>query len=120
MNDIHIDADKAYTLPEVVDAVKQTLDRIVETAGPNELRYSAIDLYWLLYDMLRYVNRNVPGEFSLQQIRKGTYRVQYSPETTARKRSRQKLKADVSRTADYLEELTGRRPAWGDKGNDSQ
>ena len=113
MDDIHVPADKSYTLSEVVDAVKQTLDGVSEQSAHNQLRYSATDVYWLLHDMLRYVNQNVPGEFVLQQTQKGVYRVRYTVEDTAKQRSSKKLKQEVNRTANYLEELTGRRPPWG-------
>lgn len=115
MNDIHVPEDKSYTLSEVIDAVKLTLDGVSEHSAHNKLRYSSKDLYWLLHDMLRYVNQNVPGEFVLQQIRKGVYRVRYTAEDSAKRSSSRKLKAEVNRTASYLEELTGRRPSWGEK-----
>ena len=115
MNDIHIKEEKAYTLSEVIDLVKQTLDRVSEKSVHNELRYSSIDVYWLLHDMLRYANRNVPGEFILLQTRKGIYRVTYAEEESAKQKSNRKLKEEVNQTARYLEELTGRKPSWGDK-----
>lgn len=115
MKDIQIAEDKAYTLPEVIDFVKQTLDRVGEQSTRNPLRYSSTDVYWLLYDMLQYVNRNIPGEFTLLQTQKGTYRVTYSDEDSAKQKSDRKLKAEINRTARYLEELTGRKPSWGEK-----
>lgn len=115
MKDIQITEDKTYTLPEVIDFVKQTLDRVGEKSTRNPLRYSSTDVYWLLYDMLQYINRNIPGEFTLLQTQKGTYRVTYAAEDSAKQRSDRKLKAEINRTAKYLEELTGRKPSWGDK-----
>ena len=115
MDDIHVSEDKSYTLSEVIDAVKQTLDAVSEQSAQNQLRYTSTDVYWLLHDMLQYVNRNVPGEFVLQQTRKGVYQVRYAAEDTAKRSSTRKLKAEVDRTANYLEELTGRRPSWGEK-----
>lgn len=115
MDDIHVSEDKSYTLSEVVDAVKQTLDAVSEHSSQNQLRYTSTDVYWLLHDMLRYVNQNVPGEFVLYQTKKGVYRVRYTAEDTAKRSSSRKLKAEVDRTANYLEELTGRRPSWGEK-----
>ena len=115
MDNIHIPGKKSYTLSEVIDAVKQTLDGVSEHSAKNELRYSSIDLYWLLYDMLRYINQNVPGEYFLHPLRKDTYQVRYTAEDSAKQQSRRKLKADINRTAKYLEELTGRKPSWGDK-----
>ena len=116
MDDVRVPEDKFYTLSEVIDAVKKTLDLVSEQSNKhNELRYSSTDVYWLLHDMLQYVNRNVPGEFVLRQTKKGVYRVGYMAEDTAKQQSSSKLKAEVNRTARYLEELTGRRPPWGDK-----
>ncbi len=115
MKDIQITEDKVYTLPEVIDFVKQTLDRVSEKSNRDPLRYSSTDVYWLLHDMLRYVNRNIPGEFTLLQTKKGTYRVTYAAEDSAKQKSSRKLKAEVNRTARYLEELTGRKPSWGEK-----
>ena len=115
MDDVHVSEEKFYTLREVIEAVKKTLDAVGEQSKHNELRYSSTDVYWLLHDMLQYVNRNVPGEFALRQIKKGAYRVRYMAEDTAKQRSTRKLNAEVNRTARYLEELTGRKPSWGDK-----
>ena len=116
MNDVHVKEDKFYNLSEVIAAVKKTLDLVSEKSNRhNALRYSSTDVYWLLYDMLQYINRNVPGEFSLFQTRKGVYRVRYTAEDMAKQRSSRKLKEEVNRTARYLEELTGRKPSWGDK-----
>ena len=116
MNDVHVKEDKFYTLSEVINAVKQTLDLVSQKSNKhNDLRYSSTDVYWLLYDMLQYVNRNVPGEFSLLQTQKGVYKVRYTAENMAKQKSSRKLKEEVNRTARYLEELTGRKPSWGDK-----
>ena len=115
MNDIQITEDKTYTLSEVIDFVKQTLDRVSEKSTHDPLRYSSTDVYWLLHDMLRYVNRNIPGEFTLSQTQKGTYRVTYAVEDSVKQKSSRKLNAEVNRTAKYLEKLTGKKPSWGEK-----
>ena len=113
MDNIRIPEDKSYTLSEVIDAVKQTLDGVSEHSPQNKLQYSSTDLYWLLHDMLRYVNQNVPGEFVLHQIQRNIYQVRYAAEDSAKQKSSRKLKAEVNRTARYLEDLTGRKPSWG-------
>ena len=112
MDDIQITDGETYTLSEVIEFVKQTLDRVSEKSTENPLRYSSTDVYWLLYDMIRYVNRNVPGEFILLQTQKGTYRMTYNDEDTARREARRKLRAEANRTARYLKELTGKEPLW--------
>ena len=115
VDDIHIPEDEGYTLSEVIDFVQRTLDKVKEQAQHNELQYSSKDVYFLLYDMLRYVSHNVSGVFVLRQIEKDTYRVKYMAEDFVQQRSGRKLKEEVNRTASYLEELTGRRPSWGEK-----
>lgn len=119
MNDIQLTENKAYTLQEVIDFVKKTLDRVGEKSTRSPLRYSSTDVYWLLYDMLQYVNRNTPGEFILLQTEKDTYRVTYADEDSAKQKSDRKLKTEINRTAKYLEELTGRKPSWGKKEEES-
>lgn len=114
-NDICIPEDKSYTLSEVIDLVQQTLDKIGKKSEHEELQYSSTEVYWLLYDMLRYINQNVSGVFVLGQIQKDTYRVKYMAEDFSKQRSSRKLKKEVNQTARYLEELTGRKPSWGDK-----
>lgn len=115
MDNIHILEDTSYTLSEVIDLVKQTLDGVSKDVRKNKLRYSSTDVYWLLYDMIRYINQNVPGEYVLHQTKKGVYQVRYTTKDSARQKSSRKLEAEVNRTASYLEELTGRRPAWDKK-----
>ena len=115
MNNIQITEGETYTLSEVIDFVKQTLDRVSEKSARNPLRYTSTDVYWLLHDMLQYINRNIPGEFILLQTEKDTYRVTYSAEDAAKQKSDRKLKVEINRTAKYLEELTGRKPSWGEK-----
>ena len=112
-HDIRISENKSYTLSEVIEAVKQTLDAVSAHSAENKLRYSSTDLYWLLHDMLRYINQNIPGEYVLHPIKKDTYQVRHNAEDSARRSSSRKLKAEVNRTAKYLAELTGRHPTWG-------
>ena len=61
MNDMQIKEDKTYTLPEVIDFVKQTLDHVSEKSMRNPLRYSATDVYWLLYDIASVCEQEYPG-----------------------------------------------------------
>ena len=115
MNDIHVSEDKAYTLSEVIDAVKLTLDGVSKHSAHNHLQYSSTDVYWLLHDMLQYVNRNVPGEFILHQIKKGVYRVKYTAEDSAKRSFQQetqrrgKPNRKLSRRTNRQATLVGRK-----------
>ena len=115
VDDIDIPQDESYTLGEVIDLVQRTLDKVKEHAQHNELQYWSKDVYFLLYDMLGYVSQNVSGVFVLRQIQKDTYRVKYMAEDFSKQRSSRRLKKEVNQTARYLEELTGRKPSWGDE-----
>ena len=113
MNYINLDKDKSYTLAEVVEFVQKTLESVKEKSEHCDLQYTPTDVYWLLHDMLGYVNRNVTGEFALRRVDKGTYRVQYRTEEVQKQRAARKLEAEVRQTAEYLEKLTGHRPPRG-------
>lgn len=113
MNQIKLEENKDYTLAEVVELVQKTLDGVKDKSDKSELQYSTTDVYWLLHDMLLYVNRNVLGEFSLRQKEKNSYRVAYTSEEYGQQKAGKQLKSQVQQTAEYLENLTGRRPPWG-------
>lgn len=113
MERINLDKDKSYTLAEVVEFVQKTLDAVKEKSDHCDFQYTPTDVYWLLHDMLTYVNKNVTGEFALRRLDKGTYRVQYRTEEVQKQRASRKLEDEVRQTAEYLEKLTGRRPPWG-------
>lgn len=113
MQHINLEDNKAYTLAEVVDAVQKTLEVVKDNAEYCNLQFSPTDIYWLLHDMISYINRNVPGEFALRRNSKGSYRVRYRTEKAEKIRATKKIKEDLIKSADYLEELTGNRPSWG-------
>lgn len=108
-----MEENKAYTLAEVVQIVQDTLDAVKDNSKYCELQFSPVDIYWLLHNMLSYVNRNVPGEFALRRNYKGSYRVRYRTEESEKIRTSKKIKEDLKKSADYLEKLTGNRPSWG-------
>jgi hypothetical protein len=110
---IELDDNRTYTAEEVAEKVKQVVDFIGKQAEDNPLRYSYWDVYYLLHDLLRYVNRNMEGKFFLKRLKKGSWRVDYLTEADARRKDREKHKRELRQTADLLEELTDRRPPWG-------
>ncbi len=113
MGEIHLEENKTYALAEVIDIVQKALESVKDNAQYCDLQFSPADIYWVVHNMLSYINKNVPGEFALRRKSKGTYRVHYSTETTQKTRGSQKRKKDIQKTADYLEDLTGNRPPWG-------
>ena len=113
MNHFNLEENKAYTLDEVVDIVQNTLEAIKDSSKYCDLQFSPTDIYWLLHDMISYINRNVPGEFALRRNYKGSYRVQYRTEEAEKIRAKKKIKEGLKKTADNLEKLTGNRPNWG-------
>ena len=113
MQHINLEENRAYTLAEVVDIVQNTLEAVKDNAKYCELQFSPTDIYWLLHDMISYINRNVPGEYALRRNSKGSYRVRYRTEASEKIRAAKKIKEDLKKSADYLEKLTGNRPSWG-------
>ena len=110
---IELEADKSYTAEEVTEKVKEVVDIIGQQSSHNQLKYSDWDVYYLIRDLLRYANRYMEGEFVLKRLKKGTWRIEYMTETTAKRKNDKKHQKELRRTEDYLAELTGHRPPWG-------
>ena len=113
MNRIQLDANGSYTMPEVADFVKTALEYVGRESKSNPLKYSASDVYWILHDFLRYVNAHTEGEFVLTRLKKGTWRIDYHTEDAATKKVKAHHTRELQETADYIEDLSGRRPPWG-------
>ncbi len=112
LDKIELSADKSYELREVAELVKFTLDFVSREAQHDSLSYSASDVYWILHDLLRYINARTKGEFILKRLKKGAWRLQYDTETTAQKKANVQRQKELDETADYIEDLTGQRPPW--------
>ena len=113
MDRIQLDANRSYTVPEVAEFVKIALEYVGRESKSNPLRYSASDVYWILHDFLRYVNAHTEGEFVLTRLKKGTWRLDYQTEDAAAKKAKAHQARELRETADYIENLSGRRPSWG-------
>ncbi len=113
MDRIQLDANGSYTVPEVAEFVKIALEYVGRESKSNPLRYSASDVYWILHDFLRYVNAHTEGEFVLTRLKKGTWRLDYQTEDAAAKKAKAHHTRELRETADYIENLSGRRPSWG-------
>ena len=102
---IKIDENKEYTLSEIIGLVKDTLDGVETAAGQDNLRYTPKDAYWLINDMIQYINRNVSGEFTLKQIRKDVYSVTHASKSAKQQAASKRLKSNIRQTSKYLQEL---------------
>ena len=109
---IQLDNNRSYTASEVVELVKLTLDFIGEQGADTELRYGAIDVYWLLRNLLDYVNSQAGGEFILKSLRKGSWTLEYNDKTSAKRKADEAARREIKRTKEYLEKLKNRRSAW--------
>ena len=69
--------DKNYTVAEVSQIIIDTLSHVSDQSRFNNLQYSAADVYWVLNGLLGYINNRVEGEFKLQNLKKGTWQIQY-------------------------------------------
>ena len=113
MAKIELDAKKNYTAKEITEIVAKALNFMGTQSEHNDLQYSSSDVYWLLSDLLRYVNARMQGEFVLKRLRKGVWGIEYTTEKAAKRKADERSRREVSRTADYIQEMTERRPPWG-------
>lgn len=104
--------DKNYTVAEVSQIIIDTLSHVSDQSRFNNLQYSAADVYWVLNSLLGYINNRMEGEFKLQNLKKGTWQIQYTNQKKAERLSNQEQEKKKKRTANYIEQLTGKRPPW--------
>ena len=104
--------DKNYTVAEVSQIIIDTLSHVSDQSRFNNLKYSAADVYWVLNILLGYINNRMEGEFKLQNLKKGTWQIQYTNQKKAERLSNQEQEKKKNRTANYIEQLTGKRPPW--------
>ena len=104
--------DKTYTVAEVSQIIIDILGYTSDQSEFNNLKYSAADVYWVLNDLLRYINNRMEGEFRLQNLKKGTWQVRYENQKKAERLSTQQQEKKKRETANYIEKLTGKRPPW--------
>ena len=104
--------DKNYTVAEVSQIIIDTLSHVSDQSRFNNLKYSAADVYWVLNSLLGYINNRMEGEFKLQNLKKGTWQIQYTNQKKAERLTNQEQEKKKKRTANYIEQLTGKRPPW--------
>ena len=104
--------DRTYTVAEVSQIIIDILSYTSDQSEFNNLKYSAADVYWVLNDLLRYINNRMEGEFRLQNLKKGTWQVRYENQKKAERLSTQQQEKKKRETANYIEKLTGKRPPW--------
>ncbi len=79
----------------------------------DDKQYSSREVYEWIATVLTYVNRHVEGEFALAYVRKNSWLLRYDEEKAVKKRARESANKEIQATADYIQELTGKRPNWG-------
>ncbi len=109
---IQLDSDKSYTPKEAVELVRLALDFIGEQGSDSDLRYAASDVYWILRNLLDYVNAQAGGEFNLKRLRKGSWGLEYNDKKAAKRRADDAARREIKRTAEYLKKLKTRRSTW--------
>ena len=91
--------DKNYTVAEVSQIIIDTLSHVSDQSRFNNLKYSAADVYWVLNSLLGYINNRMEGEFKLQNLKKGTWQIQYTNQKKAERLSNQEQEKKKKRTA---------------------
>lgn len=110
---ITIKPDKRYTVIELTETILEILNSIKPQLLLNERKFSPADVYWIITDVLRYINRIMDGEFRLRSIKKNNWKVVYIDEKAAKRKAKQEAKKQMKKAADYIEEITGKSPKWG-------
>lgn len=110
---IQLDSDKTHTAQEIIEIVVLSLDFVGERSTQNYLQYSSSDVYWVLRNLLDYINRRMEGEFVLKRLKKGAWGIEYIARDIAKRKAEEKHKKELRRTADYIQQITNHRPAWG-------
>ena len=79
----------------------------------DDKQYTSREVYEWIATVLTYINRQIDGEFALAYVRRGNWMLRYDEEKAVKKRARQKADKEIEATADYIQQLTGKRPDWG-------
>ena len=110
---VQLDSDKTHTKNEVIEIVMQSLNFVREQSTQNNLEYSSSDVYWVLKNLLNYLNRRIDGEFVLKRLKKGAWGIEYTDASLAKRKADERHKRELRRTADYIQQMTNDRPSWG-------
>lgn len=110
---VQLDSDKTHSKHEVIEIVMQSLNFIREQSTQNNLQYASSDVYWVLRNLLDYINRRIDGEFVLKRLRKGAWGIEYTDASIAKRKADERHKKELSRTADYIQQMTNDRPSRG-------
>ena len=110
---VQLDSDKTHTKNEVIEIVMQSLNFVREQSPQKTLQYSSSDVYWVLKNLLNYINRRVDGEFVLKRLKKDAWGIEYADASIAKRKADERHKKELRRTADYIQQMTNDRPSRG-------
>ena len=94
--------EKSYTVKEVAEIVQQITGYIGDQSHHNTLTYSASDVYWVIRDLLRYINGRMDGEFVLTAKQKGTWQINYTDQKSGQNRAKKQRQRELNQTDKYL------------------
>jgi len=109
---ITLEPDKKYTATEICEIIIEVLEDIIPYLLSNNKKFYPTDLYWNITNLLRYINRNVNGEFKLRSVKKNNWEVIYIDEKMAKRKAKEEAKEQMVKAADYIQRITGERPKW--------
>lgn len=114
LNKIPIDDKADYNVSEFGHILKRAISAIQNEMPDGVFFMPGDQAYFLVKDMLEWINRQVPGEFRIRQIKSREYTITYYQEKERREKYRKRNRKNLKSTADYLEKMTGKRPSWGE------
>ena len=115
LNKIPIDDKADYNVSEFGHILKRAISAIQNEMPDGVFFMPGDQAFFLVKDMLEWINRQVPGEFRIRQIKSREYTITYFHEKERREKYRKRNDKARIATADRLEQMTGRRPSWGQR-----
>ncbi len=79
----------------------------------DDKSYTYNEVYGIINRILHFVNNQIDGEFSLKYLRRGNWLLEFDNEKALIREAKEESQKQLKKTADFIQELTGNRPAWG-------
>jgi len=81
----------------------------------KERTYPYKEVHGLIDRLLNFVNKQIKGngEFGLQYLRDSNWLLTFDNDDEITRKAKEESQRLLKETADYIEELSGTRPAWG-------
>jgi len=119
-NYVPINDDEAYSFKEMCHVIRRVITALSCEFPDNvqETIYPGSDLFFLVNDLLGYVNDRIEGQFTMRQ---GSgkfwkhYEFKYNEKTRTHKRAMKSNLVSLAKSAIKIEEFTGKLPLFANR-----